>query len=51
MPLLLLGGIADLIGVDKTFILVGLLIAVAALISELIAPGFRRRPLAEMSGA
>jgi MFS family permease len=43
VPLLLLGGIADLIGVDKTFILVGLLIAAAALVSELIAPGFRLR--------
>ncbi len=51
VPLLLLGGIADLIGVDKTFILVGLLIFVAALISEWIAPGFRGKRLHEMPAA
>jgi len=51
VPLLLLGGIADLIGVDRTFVLVGLLIGLAALISERVAPGFRRRRLTEMSGA
>jgi MFS family permease len=39
VPLLLLGGLADLIGVDKTLVLIGLLIAVAGVISVRIAPG------------
>jgi MFS family permease len=39
IPLLLLGGLADLIGVDSTLVLIGVLIAVAALISLRIAPG------------
>jgi MFS family permease len=51
VPLLLLGGIADLIGVDKTFILVGLLIALAAAISERVAPALVRRPAAEVSAS
>ena len=46
VPLLLLGGLADVIGVDKTLLLIGVLIAVAGVISVQIAPGeapFRRR--------
>ncbi len=46
VPLLLLGGLADVIGVDKTLLLIGILIAVAGVISVQIAPGeapFRRR--------
>jgi MFS family permease len=39
IPLLLLGGLADLIGVDKTLLFMGLLIATAAAISIHIAPG------------
>jgi MFS family permease len=39
VPLLLLGGLADVIGVDKTLLLIGLLIALAAAISVRIAPG------------
>ena len=39
MPLLLLGGLADVIGVDKTLLLIGLLIALAGAISVRIAPG------------
>jgi MFS family permease len=39
VPLLLLGGLADLIGVDKTLVFMGLLIAIAAAISVHIAPG------------
>src|SRR5207302_7208910 len=39
LPLLLLGGLADLIGVDKTLVLIGLLIAIAGLVSVRIAPG------------
>jgi MFS family permease len=39
VPLLLLGGLADLIGVDKTLLLIGLLIALAVAISVRIAPG------------
>ena len=39
IPLLLLGGLADLIGVDRTLLLIGLLIAVAGAISLRIAPG------------
>ena len=39
VPLLLLGGLADLIGVDKTLTLIGLLIALAGAISVRIAPG------------
>jgi MFS family permease len=39
VPLLLLGGLADLIGVDKTLIFMGLLMAAAAAISVQIAPG------------
>jgi MFS family permease len=39
IPLLLLGGMADVIGVDKTLVLIGLLIATAGIISVRIAPG------------
>ncbi len=39
LPLLLLGGLADLIGVDKTLLLMGILIGVACFISLRIAPG------------
>jgi hypothetical protein len=39
VPLVLLGGLADLIGVDKTLLLIGLLIGVAGGISVHIAPG------------
>jgi MFS family permease len=39
VPLLLLGGLADLIGVDRTLLLIGGLIAVAGAISVSIAPG------------
>jgi MFS family permease len=39
VPLLLLGGLADLIGVDKTLLLIGLLIAWAGAVSLRIAPG------------
>jgi MFS family permease len=39
VPLLLLGGLADVMGVDKTLVLIGLLIAVAGGISLRIAPG------------
>ena len=39
VPLLLLGGLADLIGVDETLVLVGVLIATAGAISVRIAPG------------
>ena len=39
VPLLLLGGLADLIGADKTLVLIGMLIAVAGAISVRIAPG------------
>lgn len=39
VPLLLLGGLADLIGVDVTLALIGVLIAVAGGISVRIAPG------------
>ena len=39
IPLLLLGGLADLIGVDKTLALIGVLIAIAGMISLDIAPG------------
>jgi MFS family permease len=39
VPLLLLGGLADVIGVDKTLLLIGLLICVAGGISVRIAPG------------
>ena len=42
IPLLLLGGLADLIGVDRTLVLIGLLIAVAGGISLRIAPGQAR---------
>ena len=47
VPLLLLGGLADLIGVDDTLMLIGVLIAVAGSISVRIAPGqapWHRRP-------
>lgn len=46
-PLLLLGGLADLIGVDRTLILIGLLIGGAAVGSTRAAPGtppWRRQP-------
>ncbi len=39
VPLLLLGGLADLIGVDKTLLLMGLLLAAVAWTSKQIAPG------------
>src|SRR5579859_3629806 len=39
VPLLLLGGLADIIGVDRTLMLIGLLIVVAGAISVRIAPG------------
>jgi MFS family permease len=39
VPLLLLGGLADVIGVDKTLLLIGLLIFSAGAISVRIAPG------------
>jgi MFS family permease len=39
VPLLLLGGLADVIGVDKTLLLIGVLIAGAGSISVRIAPG------------
>jgi hypothetical protein len=39
VPLLLLGGLADVIGVDKTLMLIGLLIVIAGAISLRIAPG------------
>src|SRR5204863_2498460 len=39
VPLLLLGGLADVIGVDKTLLLIGLLIAGAGVISVRIVPG------------
>jgi MFS family permease len=39
VPLLLLGGLADVIGVDKTLLLIGILIAIAGAVSLRIAPG------------
>lgn len=48
-PLLLLGGLADLIGVDRTLILIGVLIGGAAVGSTRAAPGtppWRSRPVA-----
>jgi hypothetical protein len=39
VPLLLLGGLADVIGVDKTLLLIGLLISLAGGMSLRIAPG------------
>src|SRR5205814_3704143 len=39
VPLLLLGGLADVICVDKTLLLIGILIATAGAISIRIAPG------------
>ena len=39
VPLLLLGGLADVIGVDRTLMLIGLLIVIAGGISLRIAPG------------
>ena len=39
VPLLLLGGLADLIGVDRTLLLIGVLIATAGFVSVRIAPG------------
>jgi MFS family permease len=39
VPLLLLGGLADLIGVDKTLLLIGCLIALAGAVSVRLAPG------------
>jgi MFS family permease len=53
VPLLLLGGLADLIGVDRTLLLIGVLIAVAGGASVLIAPGevpWRRRQALEPRG-
>jgi MFS family permease len=39
VPLLLLGGLADLMGVDKTLVLIGVLILIAGVLSVRIAPG------------
>jgi MFS family permease len=39
VPLLLLGGLADLIGVDQTLLLIGILIAFAGVVSLRTAPG------------
>lgn len=39
LPLLVLGGLADLIGADRTLLLIGALIAVAGVVSGRIAPG------------
>src|SRR6266852_61474 len=39
VPLLLLGGLADVIGVDRTLMLIGLLIVIAGAVSLRIAPG------------
>jgi hypothetical protein len=39
VPVLLLGGLADLIGVDKTLLLIGVLIGVAGGVSVRMAPG------------
>jgi MFS family permease len=39
VPLLLLGGLADVIGVDRTLLLIGVLIAVAGVTSMRLAPG------------
>jgi MFS family permease len=39
VPLLLLGGLADLIGVDRTLLLIGILIATAGFVSVRLAPG------------
>jgi MFS family permease len=39
VPLLLLGGLADVIGVEKTLLLIGVLIAIAGAMSMRIAPG------------
>ncbi len=39
VPLLLLGGLADLIGVDVTLLMIGVLIGVAGALSVRIAPG------------
>lgn len=43
IPLLLLGGLADVIGVDKTLALIGVLICCAGVISVRIAPGSPKR--------
>jgi MFS family permease len=51
VPLLLLGGLADLIGVDKTLVLIGVLIAAAGFISLRIAPGVPPWHLARASAA
>jgi MFS family permease len=48
VPLLLLGGLADVIGVDRTLTLIGLLIVIAGAISLRIAPG--RPPWHNLSG-
>jgi MFS family permease len=52
VPLLLLGGLADVIGVDKTLTLIGVLIVLAGVISLRIAPGQVpwRRPRARSHG-
>jgi MFS family permease len=39
VPLLLLGGLADVIGVEKTLLLIGVLICVAGVVSARMAPG------------
>ena len=39
VPLLLLGGLGDLIGIDKTLLLIGCLIGCAGVVSTRIAPG------------
>src|SRR5205085_10091456 len=54
VPLLLLGGLADVIGVEKTLLLIGVLIAVAGVVSVGIAPGappWRTRASAAVSRA
>lgn len=53
-PLLLLGGLADLIGVDRTLILLGGLVGIAALVSLRVAPGvppWRKSPSAAEVGS
>jgi MFS family permease len=49
VPLLLLGGLADLIGVDVTLLLIGVLIGIAGALSVHIAPGVA--PWASRAGA
>jgi hypothetical protein len=51
VPLLLLGGLADLIGVDRTLLLIGVLIATAGFVSVRIAPGQAPWHLRRVAGA